>query len=1334
MSGAARTYLETLYEPCLNGDCLADDVEIEIRSFRSGPRRGALHSYRSASTIPAALKLIERDLAQDADVYNGVHLRKRGCGKGGDANVEVLTAVIADIDIDKAVVTWESALHAVRNSPYGTPTMVVNSGGGLHAYWCYSERVEANDETHQDHRRLCAYIQAWLNEQLKPSTGWTLDNRGKPITAADDMSSRDRILRPVGTRNFKPERAVDDVSPDVKILELHEEHRYTIEGLLPKVPPGFNPNPHAKKRKSRKRARAQDATLLPTSVPERIRRVLAVSGIGHKAMGSDGIIAVKLFPCPACGQSDGGCYLTPKRGSLRTYHQQSCPSAHTPGGLALHEWVERYAPRALLILQRPSPAPITQLERGIRLDLAISGFEWALPASAVENLSESARLGSMIADCVWVAEDQVQGLPQSGPGATPRRVASAGQGVLLPLRDGAGLVRQGVWLESGDLLPSRVAFNRGDEVVEGHILVLGNLPNALQRSGEGEILYLAHGPKDYLALIGVLEQLDESAPAIGLIGHVEDVVTYMVDAWTRARVRPHRVVIFGTSSQGHDELKRLDGCAGTAWFDMAHGGLDGTLRERNGLHGLRRRLNSERWLYKPPANILKSADRIMQDIKHATMLTAHTSKGDRPTLVIYTPPPGVGKSTLAQLFAGELATGRFKIPIRGRRPKGFPKEKWPPSSRSIAFATPTHALADEKFETHEKLRVPAARERYKGALSHCVFAQEGSRAKDSVNDAYPHVGRRGICGDKGSAQRCEHADLGCPGAAQPKAQRGEVSYVTEAMVVHMKWDFCFVDENTGVVRVDNVDQEAIATLFAGRLIPRVKRWRTESNPSAPDAARLLCQIFAPLARAHGADCGADRVKPFPRRITGDELCRLLEADNLVCELLEDGYFPKAKPPPTPFPAEIRSGMHAGRHMPSTRAFRVLQALRNFRRRIRRLDEDPSGLLPLFQPVEPPKPIVILQLNPDGTWLLEVRSVKKLPKAPTILLDATGELTLAEYKAAYPDHRVKMMGMRVWGAQPRVAIHVPTRSVSRTALHDGVGQLKPKSAALLRRLVMTLADQTRRAYPGGVLTLGLLTYKSVHDAIIGATKGSALARLVPELAARGIQLKVGYFGRDDRGTNRFENVDGLAVTGDARPNLGDVEADCMLLGLNPDEVMSARAEAIVVQAVFRARHTRRAEGREPVILLASSKRPHINGIVWEVAPLKPGPSTSAESAAYDMLRYVGARYGVIGKKPLELFDWPHDYPTVRLNQRAVDQALKSAKNERPSWHRFLVRTSQMGRFSVVWAETEKAVLRWAFQVAGSTSVKASPNAQDLFEAFAERPGGREFLNEIGFVYS
>ncbi len=266
-----RPYLSALYIKLLDehGN-LADDVEVEVRSFRPN-KAGPLHRYRAGTTVEAVAGIIEAD-ASRGDVYNGVHVRHRGAGKGGDANVAKLVALFCDIDCDKAEVTREVADAAMANTPWGPPSMVVESGGGRHGYWIYEAPLDAG-ELHADHRRASAWLRAWLNLEFG-------------VDAADDMSSRDRILRTAGTLNRKNERRLADGShPEARIVSLEPARFIKLEDVLETIPPGFDPTPHAKKSKKRLRpsegASGQPLTSaeLPTSVPERVRRVLARGGI-----------------------------------------------------------------------------------------------------------------------------------------------------------------------------------------------------------------------------------------------------------------------------------------------------------------------------------------------------------------------------------------------------------------------------------------------------------------------------------------------------------------------------------------------------------------------------------------------------------------------------------------------------------------------------------------------------------------------------------------------------------------------------------------------------------------------------------------------------------------------------------------------------------------------------------------------------------------------------------------------------------------------------------------------------------------------------------------------
>ena len=1290
-----RTYAQTLYEHSISGDNLDDDVEVEVRpilpAVAGASRPMPLHGYRGASDIPGLIKLVRGAVGHGANVYNGIHLRRRGSTRGGDESVAVLTALVCDIDCDKAGITRAAAIAAVEGSPFGAPTMTVWSGGGIHGYWVYNERVEATADSLRIHRLGCAYLRHYLQDRLGSER------------AADDMSSADRILRTPGSFNVKPERVdASGNSPAVELVTVRESHWIDIADVPDVVPAGFDANAHAGVLK--RRFGPSDSMALPTSVPDRIRRILAQAAIPFRvAKHGDHITAIKLLPCPACGQSDGGCYLTPKSGTLRTYHSASCPAAHWSGGIPLDEWVARYAPDARATLDAPAPPSPSQVARATRLAHAISGFAPDPTPDAVAHLSDTAKVGLTFAEAVFVSRPQVAGMPATGPNALPVSIAKAAPesgDVLLPMRDAKGDVRQAVWLASGEHLPARLAFARGDDGVAGEFMVLGHMPHAAALAAKGPPLYLAFGAADYLAALGLVAEIEEQAAVLGIIDAQPAIFDHLVAAWVAAKVRPSRVVVLRSPACDDAALKRLDGTAGTVAIDFP-AGLDASLKGGSQIVNVKRRVRSAPWLYRPPVHILSAEAAIAADIRSAVIYAANTSTDERQTLVVYCLPPGGGKSTAAQIIAGDVATGCLTVPVRGKRPKAIPASQWPPLERAVAFATPNHPLADEKYSDHiDRLHIAAPAERFKGALEYCHFRKR-------VEPAYSAVGRRGICGDAGHDNRCELADT-CQGAVVPSASRGSVAYVTHAMARYLKLDFAFVDEDTGVIATTSVTDAMVATFYRGAPIPRVRSWREVKNPEAPAVAEMLGEIFAPLAHEHARKVGAGKVEPYPRRIEGNDLCRLIEGRKNLVALMQVALSGGATKPPTPMPNELRAGSDIHRHMPSTAAWVALVALNEFFRRVRKLDEEPNAL-PMFTEPKSPSPIVSLVLEPVGTWALEVRSIKPLPKCPAVLLDATGELTLAEYKAAYPHFSVAMRSMQLWGASPRASIHVKTRSVARGALFAATGSIRPEATTRIRNMLARVVSEVRmasvapRAKP---ISIGLLTYRAIHDYIEGLRPGGGvLSTLKSTLRAEGVDLLTGYYGRDDRGTNRFQQVDGIAIIGDARMNLGTVESDCLLLGLEPGDVLGDRAEAVVTQAIFRARHTRRMPGSEPVVLLASARAPAIPGLVWSVEPLPMGDQGTM-GACYDAVAFVASELGVIGPKVIELFPWrEYDRLPADWHHRDLDDAGRAFLANVPHWRRYEIDVPHVESV-VIWAADAEAAEVWAVCNLGTPRIRAA----------------------------
>lgn len=1244
----ARDFLAQLYECVLIDDEFDEDVEVEIRSLASLPngQKRPRRAYTSGATLGEVLARAGEDLQASCDVYFGVHLRARGSIAAGDGSVAYVVAAMADIDCAKNNRTIEEAIAAVDSAPCGPPSILVQSGGGLHAYWLYDEAVPVGvDEEHGEkwaaqHRRACAWLRSWISKQMGPGVcahgkkAAVCQEKGcrgaKPV--ADDMSPLDRILRLPGTYNLKPEyRDAQGQPAQVQMIRC-ESTRYPLDDILEWVEAGFNVEAHSGP--ARRRQRIED---LPTSVSGKVIAALQQAGVDWDVRTQGGhVAAVKLYPCVACGQSDGGCYVHPSSGTLRTFHQTTCPAAGQ--GIRFDEWVERYV--------GDIPAPEIQPEVQAKAKGLAAALEHFVGEPGDEVLSSAEAIAAAFGAAVWVDEASVSHLPKSGPRAAGRGIASCAPPAgdyLIPLCDAEDQPRQAVWWSTGHMLPGRVAFTRRDDVVAGGIMVAGSPKAASTSAVDGLTLYLAFDVRDYLSLVGLLVRWDRPGAVLGLLEQPRKVLAWLAAQWTEMRQRPARVDFVGGDSALVDMLRGVCGCV---WHP---GDLAETPEPV-----LRRRLTAEPvWRVKPPVYIHECGSEMQAMLRRSVMYATSASGSGKPPIVITTPPPGSGKSYQSQILADQYARGDLTIPIRGRRPKGWPEDKWPPLARAVAFTAPSIKLAQEKHGDHLRLGLMSPATLHTGALNHCSY-------RENVADTYQYVGRRGVCGIEGTPGYCDQALAGCPGADHPKSRRGEVGYLAEAMAPHMAWDLVFMDEGTSVIHTHTADHAQIRTLFAGTFNRRSAAWRTSQNPDAVAAAELLDEVAAKLSANHGSDVGAGRVKPYDRRVYGEELCRLIDSRANLWAYLDLGYDESAIKPPAPSPNEVRAGSHIKRHLPHLGAWRAMKLLRAFYRQHRKLDQT----IPIIgQPAAPPVSVALV-LHPQGGWSIEAMKPKLLPDAPTVVLNATGRYTAEEWKVAFPDRRIKLMGVEVWGEPPASAVYVESRKFSKgTMMPPGHGLLA-SAATTLRRVVLHLAEETRKHYPrgevDGPLQLGLITYKAAHDAIVGAKSGrvhdviSGLRReLREDLDAK---LTVGYFGLHHVGTNIFNKAHGFAVVGFPRPNMGAIEAECQVTGLDPGEVMLARTEEMLIQAMYRPRFTRRARDDAPVILYAGEKIVNIPGVVWKRERLA-GRSTT-QALAFSAVHWCAAEYGVIGATAYKHADWSGFGANVdQIPRAALETATK-----------------------------------------------------------------------------
>jgi hypothetical protein len=157
------------------------------------------------------------DSIGDTDVWFGCATRKRCLGdlRGGDEDCYEVSGLWVDFDVkgphhvaENLPPTYEDALALLGDYPL-SPSIVNDTGGGLHAYWLFDELRHADD--------IAPLLKRWRAtwQELARRRGWAIDN-------VFDLA---RVLRVPGTRNFKSD------PPKLVTVRTRSEKRYTPEDL-----------------------------------------------------------------------------------------------------------------------------------------------------------------------------------------------------------------------------------------------------------------------------------------------------------------------------------------------------------------------------------------------------------------------------------------------------------------------------------------------------------------------------------------------------------------------------------------------------------------------------------------------------------------------------------------------------------------------------------------------------------------------------------------------------------------------------------------------------------------------------------------------------------------------------------------------------------------------------------------------------------------------------------------------------------------------------------------------------------------------------------------------
>lgn len=167
--------------------------QIDLRRLPNNRGSGANNIFsRDDAAIHSFLKKGDTD---GFGCYFGVCTRRKGAASGAKENCVEAVAIWVDIDALKEQIPGETVLSTLAYLPH-PPSIVVNSGGGIHAYWMLEEPVDVSTEKGRD-----AIEEA---------------NRRLAMVLAGDLQCAEvaRIMRIPGTHNSKDRtKAVYDGLP-----------------------------------------------------------------------------------------------------------------------------------------------------------------------------------------------------------------------------------------------------------------------------------------------------------------------------------------------------------------------------------------------------------------------------------------------------------------------------------------------------------------------------------------------------------------------------------------------------------------------------------------------------------------------------------------------------------------------------------------------------------------------------------------------------------------------------------------------------------------------------------------------------------------------------------------------------------------------------------------------------------------------------------------------------------------------------------------------------------------------------------------------------------------
>ena len=513
---------------------------------------------------------------------------------------------------------------------------------------------------------------------------------------------------------------------------------------------------------------------------------------------------------------------------------------------------------------------------------------------------------------------------------------------------------------------------------------------------------------------------------------------------------------------------------------------------------------------------------------------------------------------------------------------------------------------------------------------------------------------------------CNLRDV-CPAMQAKPVAAGSLSLVTHERarrglkMPKRAASLVIIDELCELVGQSSMSRDALASIVeaAG---PRSRAWQAD-HPDVVAAVAKLVDCIDVVARRRAGPHGA--AVPASAWVADLEAIGATGAARELCSPVQRDLFDPSgdelrelEPPPAAPPRAVLNGHEWRRDYADRAAWGFILTLS--RRLARNADADLPELV----------------VDRAGRWSLVTYQATRLADGPTILLDATARENMPRLQALArrSGRRLVIVENDVRVESPGVAVHLRTAAFSTSRLLDQ-GRPAPHAFALVRRVLL---EASERLQAGGVL--GVITHKPVAVAL-GADVGDLadLTRWARESLR--LDLRLGWYGKDELGSNRFADVDGLLLLGDPAVNMNASASEARAVGADALTLWRSATRSRARQAAARGRSARRGAGLA-LLMYAGRDAPDVPGVAWAVHDLDRGRSLSDEAvAAMRLLRTIADAHG--GLAPAVVRRLPaldgHADRKLRLWCESIGKAR--------SWRSWSV--AAVGARLTVWAPTREA---------------------------------------------